>query len=149
MEYHVSAAYYEGLKEAGIDPEDFDADMAQEADSLVFEQSAHVDGFIAAIEDAKADKDKRTGVEQRAELWCNSVEAAGNAGLNRGRATEIVVWKLGETEEHCSTCAWLDGQRHRRKWFTDKGYIPRQPGSQMLECGGWRCDCSLEPVKRG
>ena len=146
IEYHVSAAYFEGLKEGGLTEQDFDADMSQRADDLVFEQFAHVDGFVQAIDDAYTDKGARDGVLSRAELWCNSVAAAGLAGLNDAKAAEIVTWKLGKTEEHCETCAWLDGQRHRRKWFTDKGYIPRQPGSQTLECGGWRCDCELVPV---
>jgi hypothetical protein len=25
----------------------------------------------------------------------------------------------------------------------DKGYIPQQPGSETLACGGWNCDCQI------
>lgn len=148
IEYHVSAAYFEGLKEGGVSPADFDADMSAEADNLVFAQFEYVDGFINAITDARADKSKRDSVNARADLWCNSVAAAGAAGLNAARKAEIVIWRLGATEEHCETCAWLNGQRHRRRWFTERGYIPRQPGSETLECGGWRCDCELAAVTK-
>jgi hypothetical protein len=147
IEYHISAAYFEGLEAGGIPPEEHDADMAQEADTLVFEQFAHVDGLVAAIEEAQQDEAKRDAVEQRAELWCRSVESAGLAGLNRAKATEMVEWRVGPTE-HCDTCAKLDGQKHRRKWFTERNYIPRQAGAAM-DCGGFNCQCELVPVKKG
>lgn len=143
IEYHVSAAYFEGLKEGGVSAQDFDADMSAQADDLVAKQFEYVADFTHAIEDALRDKEKQTQVLARAELWCNSVAAAGMAGLNAARSAEIVIWQLGATEEHCATCAWLDGQRHRRRWFTERGYIPRQPGNDKLECGGWNCDCEL------
>ena len=148
IEYHISAAYFEGLTAGGIEPEDYDDEMAAEADSLVFEQFAHVEGLVVAIEEAQNAEDKRSAVQQRAEMWCRSVESAGLAGLNRAKATEMVVWRVGPTE-HCKTCAWLNGQKHRRKWFTDNGYIPRQAGSQTLECNGYNCQCELVPVKKG
>jgi hypothetical protein len=147
IEYHISAAYFEGLEAGGIPPEEHDADMAQEADTLVFEQFAHVDGLVAAIEEAQQDEAKRDAVEQRAELWCRSVESAGLAGLNRAKATEMVEWRVGPTE-HCDTCAKLDGQKHRRKWFTERNYIPRQAGAAM-DCGGFNCQCELVSVKKG
>lgn len=148
VEYHVSAAYFEGLQAGGVSPEDFDADMSAEADTLVLTQLEYVPDFMHAIEDALGDKGKQAAVMVRAELWCNSVAAAGQQGLNAARGAEMVIWRLGATEEHCDTCAWLDGQRHRRRWFTKHGYIPRQPGSETLECGGWNCDCELVPVTK-
>lgn len=141
----VTDAYYEGLKEGGVDPQDFTEEDAAAVDQLVYAQLESVDGFVQAVRDAKGDSEAEGAVLARVDLWTASIAVAGTLGLNAAKANEMVTWRLGRTEKHCRTCQWLNGQRHRRKWFTDKGYIPRQPGSEMLACGGWRCDCSLEP----
>lgn len=142
VEEHVSAAYTEGLLQGGMSAEDFDADTTQAADDLVAEQTSHLDGFITAIQDAKDDKTLRDGVDQRAELWCQSVSAAGMRGLADAKGADMVTWHVGDTE-HCATCLKLDGQRHRRKWFADRNYFPQTPGASM-DCGGFNCQCILE-----
>lgn len=147
VEYHVSAAYFEGLQEGGISPEEFDEDMSAQADDLIAQQFEYVTDFVHAIEDALSDVNKRDNVMARADVWCNSIYAAGQAGLTSAAKNEMVRWVLGNTEEHCDTCLWLDGQTHRRSWFARRNYVPRQPGAAM-DCGGYHCDCDLVPAKR-
>lgn len=147
LEYHVSAAYFEGLQEGGIPPTDFDADDAQAADALVIAQYEYLDRFVEAILQAKDDETSRDGVLTRAELWCQSVRAAGNAGQNEAAKNEMVVFTGDDGNESCATCKRLKGQTHRRKWWVEKGLVPGA-GNENFECGGWMCQHRLEPVKK-
>jgi hypothetical protein len=150
IEYHISAAYFEGITQGGIPPEEHDADMAQEADTLVFEQFAHVDGLVAAIEEAQQDEAKRDAVEARSNLWCQSVESAGQSGLNRANKSEMVVFVLvgNASEESCTTCSRLLGQKHRRSWVVKHGYEVK-PGNDNFECQCFNCPHEWVSVKKG
>lgn len=140
----VEDAYFEGLKEGGVSPDEMDIEDAQNIDQLNLTQQEYVTAFVRAIRDAKGDRAaQRDILDNRIDLWTASIAAAGQAGLNSAKRNEMVTWHLGATEEHCSTCNQLDGQAHRRKWFDSRNYIPRKPGAAM-DCGGWRCLCTLE-----
>lgn len=53
------------------------------------------------------------------------------------------IWRLGNTIHHCSDCATLDGQIHTAEEWRLAGIAPQSPD---LECGGWNCDCRLDPT---
>ena len=54
------------------------------------------------------------------------------------------VWRLGNTREHCADCLRLDGQVHTADEWRRAAIRPQSPN---LECGGWNCDCRLEPTE--
>lgn len=141
----VEDAYFSGLQEGGVSPDEMDAEDAQNIVQLDLTQQDYVKPFSDDVRKAArlGTAEAKNAIIGRIDLWAASIAAAGQAGLNSAKANEMVVWRLGETEEHCRTCAQLDGQRHRRKWFVDKNYLPRTPGAAM-DCGGWRCLCTLE-----
>ena len=57
-------------------------------------------------------------------------------------------WELGETEEHCETCAALNGiVAFAREWET-LGVHPQDAPNNKLECGGWQCGCTLTPTSQ-
>jgi hypothetical protein len=119
-------------------------------DGWIADQLDFVDGFAEDVVKARRVNspddytDRQAAIFARAATWAQSLTAL--AGKLNALMKENVMgtWKLGATEVHCEKCSWLDGQRHRLKWFTKQGYIPREPGSQTLTCGGWRCDCGIE-----
>ena len=77
-------------------------------------------------------------------LWFNkSIAPLFEAGKASADKNGMYEWVLGNTEEHCRDCVKLDGQRHRMKTYYAKGIIPQ---SDVLECGGWHCDCRLVKV---
>jgi hypothetical protein len=90
--------------------------------------------------DAKIKADAE--VERRLAMWAAALMVLRVQGLASAQADMMVTWKYGETE-HCDTCLNLNGQQHRLSWFTDKGFIPREPGSATLKCGGYNCQCGL------
>jgi hypothetical protein len=55
-------------------------------------------------------------------------------------------WKLGKTEDHCLTCSYLDGLVAYAAEWDESGYHPQGAPNEQLQCGGWQCDCSLEPT---
>lgn len=139
----VADAYIEGLAEGGIPADEMSDDDALMIVELSYQQLDYVTDFVRAIRDAKDDKAlQRDILDNRIDLWIRSIEAAGAQGLASAKSNEMVTWHYGDTE-HCETCLRLNGQRHRRKWFASRNYFPRTPGA-ALECGGYRCMCSLE-----
>ena len=98
---------------------------------------------MRAVRAAKGDKAaQRDILDNRIDFWTRSIEAAGAQGVASAQANAMGTWVYGDTD-HCSTCLKLNGQRHRVKWFVSKGYIPREPGSDTLECNGFRCQCRV------
>lgn len=145
------AAYLEGMREGGIkDPEgDIDDEDEKAIADWILSQARELNGFAdAAIAVGKLSGEERTQARAvmlgRVEMWVRSLETIGRLGTASAKENLPGTWKLGATEKHCGTCAKLDGQRHRLKWFTSRGYIPQQPGSDTLDCGGWNCDCQIE-----
>ncbi|OGC94598.1 MAG: hypothetical protein A2W25_02410 [candidate division Zixibacteria bacterium RBG_16_53_22] len=138
----VGDAYVEGLKEGGVAFEDMDSDDDLMIIELTDQQTQYVTDFVKAVRAARGDKAAQRAILDRVELWTASIEAAGMQGLASAKKNEMVTWHYGDTE-HCNTCQHLDGQRHRRSWFSQRNYFPRKPGAAM-DCGGYKCQCVLE-----
>lgn len=54
----------------------------------------------------------------------------------------FLVWRFGATEQHCADCFRLNGQVHKASKWESAGIAPKSPD---LACGGYHCDCRLEP----
>jgi len=146
-------AYYEGLREGGIPAEEADnADKAAIAEWLRG-QLSHVNGFAADTVAARGDSGKRAGIMGRLGLWIESMQVIGSQGLMSAQKNAMGTWRLGATEQHCKTgngrigCANLHGKRHRLSWFLSRNLIPRQPGSEILGCKGYKCLCEIKDDK--
>lgn len=83
------------------------------------------------------------GARRREALWIGALAGMYAVGQVFRRGNPRYRWELGATERHCGTCATLAGQVKTAAEWNAGGYLPR--GSN-LECGGWRCDCSLVEV---
>jgi HK97 family phage portal protein len=55
-------------------------------------------------------------------------------------------WRYGPTE-HCQTCRALNGVVRRASEWRQTPYRPKTTEPGVLECGGWRCQCSWHQVK--
>lgn len=139
--------YKEGMREAGSSnpDDDFDAEDALAVRGWSDNQADYVDGFakdVWAASGVGADENARDAILARVDTWVDSLRSLGDAGKASILTNIPVTWKLGETEEHCKTCAQLHGNRHRMKWFTGRDYVPRKNGAAM-DCKGFKCLCSL------
>jgi len=142
-------AYYDGMQAGGVeDPEgEATASDRMTIDEWIAAQTIFALGLAQAMADAKqAEGDAKikadAEVERRLAMWAAALMVLRVQGLASAQADMMVTWKYGETE-HCDTCLNLNGQQHRLSWFTDKGFIPREPGSATLKCGGYNCQCGL------
>ena len=103
----------------------------------------NIDGlFDTAKELRGTDFDYFSWASARADGYTSTVLSVFNEGVLMGKGNQMLEWHLGETEEHCDTCAKLDGNAHRASWYRDHDYIPRKPGAAMI-CNGYNCDCRL------
>jgi 2'-5' RNA ligase/phage portal protein BeeE len=87
---------------------------------------------------------KKEDIVQRIDLWVNKgLARVHEQGKLSAKANQMMKWHLGRTEEHCRTCGVAAGQVHRAKDWKRRGVLPK---TDALDCGGWRCDCSLDPT---
>lgn len=146
LKQSAEEVYIEGLKEGGYESEGEaranmeDSDWAA-IDAFYKDQSQYVNAFAKDV--TSATREMQAGIFSRCETWAASLAALGAIARAAAQKNRMGTWRLGKTEEHCDTCAKLNGTRHRVRWYTERGYIPRQPGNEMLKCGGWNCDCKV------
>lgn len=136
-------AYMEGLREGGVPAEELDAEDRKAIREWINGQWAHVSGFASDTVAARDDDGKRKQILSRLDMWVESMRTIGNQGLMSAQKNKMGTWYLGGTSEHCRTCANLHRKRHRLSWYTSRRLIPRQPGSDTLECKGYLCQCFI------
>ncbi len=144
-------AYEAGMEDGGADPaERDDVDEAAIAD-WVASQEPQVGGLWADIKQLRTDKKnldedefaaRQLTINDRIGQWGESLRNLYSLAKANAQKNVSVTWEFGDTD-HCDTCQSLNGQRHRLKWFLDKGYIPQENGSQTLDCHGFHCQCEL------
>lgn len=148
----LTRAWNEGAREVGVDPADMTDEDNDYLDNIIANEHEYVLGLAEEIEAAResgATLDEfRTQYRARIDMWSNRYNDVKNeAKLYFGGKTRL-EWTLGATEEHCSTCARLNGIVAYAEEWAESGFQPQKPPNDMLECGGWRCDCSLDTTDR-
>lgn len=145
-------AYDAGMVEGGADPDEKDATDEEAVTDWTTAQDSQVDGLWDAVKELRGDKKDLTPnefaarqltINDRIGQWGESVRNLFSLGKANAQKNKTVTWHYGDTD-HCDTCASLNGQRRRLKWFLDKGYIPQQNGSETLDCHGYHCQCTLD-----
>src|SRR3990167_1506 len=149
-------AYYDGMRAGGVDDPEGEATASDRTaiDEWITAQTVFALGLAQAMAKAKqvegdAKEKADAEVERRLAMWAAALMVPRVQGVASAQADMIVTWRYDPAKDHCEardgrvSCEWLNGQTHRLSWFTDRGYIPREPGSQTLGCGGWECGCGL------
>jgi hypothetical protein len=105
------------------------------------EQQAYLTTFLDNVEKGVVTPNNLTN---HVEMWINkTIKEAYNLGMASTAPNRFYRWVLGATIEHCQTCLTANGQVHRMKAWKEAGVLPQ---SSRLQCGGYHCDCRLEPV---
>ena len=101
----------------------------------------------------QTDETGRGKLDTRLALWTGTAAAIYALGQVHKPPTENAAgeleeprytWRLGNTIQHCTDCATLNGQTHTADEWRRAGISPQSPD---LECGGWNCDCRLEQTE--
>jgi hypothetical protein len=147
IQEQLTRAYNAAWKESGeeLPLPDY---LASALEDAVLGQYDFVDGYAADIQAAAKDGTPIDGLLSRAELWAAQYgtaqdEAARLIALENGGNLK---WELGATEEHCNSCASLNGVVAPAKLWEELGVHPKDGPNDKLDCGGWRCDCKCDPT---
>ncbi len=142
----LTRAWNEGAREVGIDPKEMTDDDRAELKAIIDGEYDQIIKLAEAIMESRSGTldEFRQKFRSRIDLWVNRyTDVIGRARVYFGGKTRL-KWTLGKTEEHCETCATLNGIVAFASEWELAGIKPQSPPNEMLACGGWNCDCSLE-----
>ena len=146
----LADAYETALSDNGLSAEEATLEMRSELQGFIESEFTHIEPFYSDIIDALIDKTPLDPLLARAEVWAgrwNDVYNAAEITINKQMGGKL-VWRLGATEEHCQSCLQLNGIVAFAREWDESGVRPQNPPNGALTCGGWRCDCSLEPTDK-
>jgi hypothetical protein len=148
VRHGITKAWYEGLKEAGFSPTEMsDAEKLELRRMLVNEQT-RMDSFLThCLDNNKASGATWATCDAKAKLWAMRASDARNKALTMAQSDPKLMWAIGYTEKHCSTCLKLNGKVKRASYWAKIGVRPQNPPNPLLECQGWRCDCRFVPTE--
>lgn len=142
----MTRAWNEGAREVGVEPEEMTDIDLNELKAIIDSEYDHVIDLGDAIQRARSGtlEEFRQEFRRRIGLWVNRyTDVIGRARVYFGGKTRL-KWTLGKTEEHCETCAALNGIVAFADEWEQSGIRPQSPPNAILSCGGWQCGCSLE-----
>jgi hypothetical protein len=145
-------AWNEGARSVGVEPEDMTDEDLDYLQAIIDSENEFVLGLGEAVEEARDSgmtlDQFRQQFRARVDVWSNRYKDTANEAKLYFGGKERLEWRLGATEQHCTTCARLNGIVAYAEEWAESGLQPQSPPNDLLECGGWRCDCSLEPTDR-
>ncbi|NMC34211.1 MAG: hypothetical protein GYA36_17390 [Veillonellaceae bacterium] len=144
----LTKAWHVGIAKLGMKPQDMTVEETNALTSCIYNEYARVDSMLDWIEDNRRGVSPWSSIQPRIQLWANRYNDVVNQALLMAKQDPPLEWMLGETEQHCTTCLYLNGKVKRRSYWEKSGYTPQNPPNAMLECGGWRCQCHFEPVDK-
>jgi hypothetical protein len=148
IEGQFERAWNEGSRDVGVDPNDHTPEDDAVLQEHIDKETDFILDYAEAIEAARIAGDPVGPLQARVSLWANRYNEMVNAArMHFGAEREYLKWELGATEEHCETCAALDGIVATAEAWEESGFHPQGAPNDALACQGWRCDCSLEPTK--
>ena len=152
VDEQLTRAWNEGMRVNGLDPKSDMIDEWQEVlDEVKLKELDYVDDFAREIIQQAAD-DEATGVNHlvqylsRADVWANRyTDMVNTATMTTAEGKDRLKWVFGDTD-HCTTCEALNGIIAFNREWQEANVRPQSPPNHDLECGGWRCQCRLEPT---
>jgi len=143
----MTKAWYEGMAVNGVPPEDLTDEWKFMLDDIIRLEKDSVFPFADEIRAAS----ELTGTVidpflSRVSIWANRYpDVVNQAILATAEEKTKLEWIYGDTD-HCDTCLQLNGiVAYAREW-EEAGLHPQQPPNGALQCGGWKCSCSLVPT---
>jgi hypothetical protein len=146
IERGFNQAWAAGAAECGIKPDEYSDEERSILQNLSNDQFPHILSLAEYVQaNSKANGGQLAPLFARAALWVARYEEVRNQAKVVSCGNQKLMWTLG-IAEHCSSCMKLAGQVRRASFWRASGIWPRQAGSHLLECGGFRCQCSLVPT---
>lgn len=138
-------AFDQGASDVDVGPEDYTKEDTDFRDGIINDEQSHINDLLDYLDGLANDPNaKLDDANVRLDLWKQRYSDVVNRAKVRFGGKERLIWRLGQTEEHCDTCLKLNGIVAWAQEWDKSGVHPQQPPNDNLECGGWRCDCRLE-----
>jgi hypothetical protein len=121
-------------------------------DGIIVEEITHIPDFSTWLYDVAGNADTMgqaiTQAQGRLALWIMRYQDVFNQAIIASADEKTKLeWIYGDTQ-HCDTCQHLNGiVAYAREWEA-AGVHPQQPPNGNLECGGWHCQCILQPTNK-
>ncbi len=146
----MTRAWNEGAREMGVEPEEMTEIDLNELKSIIDSEYDHVIDLGEAIIHSRGGtiEEFRQQFRPRVDLWVARYNDAANRARVYFGGRQRLIWELGATEEHCETCAKLNGIVAFAYEWEQSGIKPQSPPNSILACGGWKCDCSLSSTDK-
>ena len=146
----MTRAWNDGAREVGVEPEEMTDIDLNELKAIIDSEYDHVIDLGEAIIASRGGTlaEFRQQFRNRVDLWVNRYDDAANRAKVYFGGRQRLIWVLGETEEHCATCAALAGIVAFAYEWEQSGIRPQSPPNPVLECEGWHCDCELKPTDK-
>lgn len=145
IQQQLTRAWNEGMRANGLDPqEDMEPEWETMRDDIIAKEYDYVDQFAADIVTAREQQAGWDQLQSRAQLWANRYTDVVNQAIVATKEQKL-KWVYGDTD-HCNTCERLNGIIAFSSEWDLAGVKPQSPPNDVLECGGWRCQCALEPT---
>lgn len=148
VEKQFTSAWQDGMNDAGVNPEDMTKDEKALLDAEISKETTWVLGFLMDVDQASAAGEPIEPLLARVPLWANRYAQIRTQAKIEAAKNQPLEWQLGATEKHCQSCAKLAGVVKRAQVWRDAGVLPQNAPNGKLECGGWQCDCRLEPTDK-
>jgi len=152
IDVQLTEAWNKGADDVGVAPDEMTRTDTDILRAIIDNETQFIERIMGEIADdrdagmVREDFDKKYGA--RVDLWANRYnETTNRARMQMGTKVRL-EWVLGATEEHCETCAKLNGIVAFGIEWEQARFHPQMPPNDMIECGGWRCDCSLVPTNK-
>ena len=152
IDSQLTEAWNKGAADVGVQPDEMTQDDFVILEAIINNETEFIQRLAESVVNAREmemtreDFDKQ--YQARVDLWANRYNETVNRARMQFGSKERFEWTLGATEEHCTSCAALNGiVAFGREWESARMH-PQMPPNDLLECGGWRCDCQLKPTKK-
>ena len=146
IDQQLTRAWNEGMRANGLDPiQDMTEEYQQQLQDIIASEYSYVDQFAR---DIAAHSGTLPQFQSRAQLWANRYnDVVNQSKLATADGKDRYEWVYGDTD-HCETCASLNGLVATAKEWDISGFKPQSAPNDMLTCGGWKCQCRLEPTDK-
>jgi hypothetical protein len=142
----MTRAYREGMRRAGVDPASMTDNEKAKLQNIIRKEENFVLEFAEEVINAKRSGQPVDPYISRVNTWATRYKDVANQATLEAAGDMPLKWVLGETEQHCASCARLNGIIKRASVWRAAGIQPQNPPNEKLKCGGWQCDCKLVPT---
>ena len=145
----LNHAFDEGAEVFGVTPDEYTKEEFKAIGDIIKNEVSRISNLADFIvENSKENEGKLSKVFDRINLWVNRFNDMVDLAKVMVGKDQKLEWILGSTKSHCKTCLALAGKVKRASYWEKIGLRPKNPPNDKLECGGWECQCRLEPTKK-